>query len=110
MKKLNEHNKEENRAYDKVVFSLGIIMILVIIVIIFLTNRFLTRFVFKSIILPLDTLAFGVRQIRDGNLDYNIENSEKDEFEGICSDFNEIANRLLDSVNARQKDEANRKS
>ena len=103
------HNKKDGGTYDKIVFNLGLIMIFVFIAIILLTNKFLTRFVFKSIILPLDTLVYGVRQIRDGNLDYHIEYTEKDEFEGICSDFNEMAQRLLDSVNVRQKDEANRK-
>ncbi|MGV8982524.1 sensor histidine kinase [Clostridium sp.] len=103
------HNKKDGGTYDKIVFNLGLIMIFVIIAIILLTNKFLTRFVFKSIILPLDTLVYGVHQIRDGNLDYHIEYTEKDEFEGICSDFNEMAQRLLDSVNVRQKDEANRK-
>lgn len=103
------HSKDDSRTYDNIVFNLGIIMILIIIVIILLTNRFLTRFVFKSIIIPLDTLVHGVRQIRDGNLNYHIKYTEKDEFEGVCSDFNEMAQRLLDSVNARQKDEANRK-
>ncbi|MBU3179453.1 HAMP domain-containing histidine kinase [Clostridium estertheticum] len=98
---------EISGTHDKIVFSLAIIIILVISAIILLTNRFLTRFVFKSIILPLDTLIYGVRQIRDGNLDYHIEYTGKDEFEGICSDFNEVAQRLLDSVNARQKDEVN---
>lgn len=103
------HNRENDRIYDNIVFNLGIIMIFVVIAIILLTNRFLTRFVFKRIITPLETLVYGVHQIRDGNLDYHIEYNEKDEFEGICSDFNEMAQRLLDSVNARQKDEANRK-
>lgn len=103
------HRKEDNKTYNNIVFNLGIIMILAIIAIILLTNRFLTRFIFKRIIAPLDTLAYGVRQIRDGNLNYHIEYTEKDEFEEICSDFNEMAQRLLDSVNARQKDEANRK-
>ncbi len=105
----SEHNKEDNRFDDKILYSLGIIMIFVIIAIILLTNRFLTRFVFRRIITPLDTLIYGVHQIRDGNLDYHIDYTEKDEFDGICSDFNEMAQRLLDSVNARQKDEANRK-
>jgi signal transduction histidine kinase len=105
----NRHNKEENKNYYKIVFDLGIIMLLLIIGIILLTSKFLTRFVFKRIIIPLDTLVYGVHQIRDGNLSYHIDYTEKDEFEGICSDFNEMAQRLLDSVNARQKDEANRK-
>jgi signal transduction histidine kinase len=89
--------------------SIGIIVFLFGITIILLTNRFLTQFVFKSITTPLDTLEYGVHQIRDGNLDYHINYAGKDEFAGICSDFNEMAQRLLDSVNTRQKDEANRK-
>ncbi|KZL91724.1 sensor histidine kinase [Clostridium magnum] len=103
------HNNEEHEAYHSYLINLGIIVTLFIIIIIILTNRFLTRFVFKSIITPLDTLVYGVHQIRDGNLNYHIEYEGKDEFAGVCSDFNEMAQRLLDSVNARQKDEANRK-
>jgi len=103
------HNNEERDAYHIYLINLGIIAILFIITIIILTNRLLTRFVFKSIVTPLDTLVYGVHQIRDGNLNYHIEYDEKDEFAGVCSDFNEMAQRLLDSVNAKQKDEANRK-
>lgn len=89
--------------------NLAILMFLSIITIILLTNRFLTRVIFKSIITPLDTLVYGVHQIRDGNLSYRIAYAGKDEFAGICSDFNEMAQYLLDFVNARQKDEVNRK-
>ncbi|WP_315071516.1 HAMP domain-containing sensor histidine kinase [uncultured Clostridium sp.] len=103
------HNKEDDKAYDRMIFTLGVVMFFVVIAIILLTNRFLTRFVFKRIITPLETLVYGVHQIRDGNLDFHIDYNEKDEFEEICSDFNEMAQRLLDSVKARQKDEANRK-
>lgn len=102
-------DNDGNRYEDIILFILGLIVILVILAIIILTNRFLTHFVFKRIILALDTLVYGVRQIRDGNLIYKIEYTEKDEFEGICSDFNEMAQRLLDSINVKQKDEANRK-
>jgi len=87
----------------------GSLSFLFVVAIILLTNRFLTRFVFKSIIIPLDTLVYGVHQIRDGNLEYRIAYTGRDEFAGICADFNEMAQRLLDSVNARQKDEANRR-
>jgi signal transduction histidine kinase len=80
-----------------------------VIAVIICTNRFLTRFVFRSIVAPIDALTHGVHQIRDGNLDYNIEYGRKDEFTGICSDFNEMAQRLSDFVAQRQKDEANRK-
>jgi signal transduction histidine kinase len=53
--------------------------------------------------------VYGVRQIRDGNLDYRIAYAGNDEFTAVCSDFNEMAARLSDMVKARQKDEENRK-
>lgn len=91
------------------VFYFGIIFFAVVIAIILLTNRLLTRMVYKSIAIPLDALVYGVHQIRDGNLEYRIEYMGKDEFSIVCADFNEMAGRLLDMVNARQKDDENRR-
>lgn len=106
---INLTNGELIKDYRRPLFNLGVFMLLTVIAIILGTNRFLTRFIYKSIMTPLDTLVYGVHQIRDGNLNHHIEYAGKDEFAGICSDFNEMAKRLLDSVNARQKDDANRK-
>lgn len=89
--------------------SIGFLLIIIVILIVFITNRLLTRMIIKSIITPLDTLVYGVHQIRDGNLSYRINYEGKDEFAAVCSDFNEMAERLLDMVNARQRDEENRK-
>ena len=77
--------------------------------VLFFTNRFLTKFVFSKVEQPLEMLSDGVHQIRDGNLDHRINYSIKDEFQPICEDFNEMAVRLSDMVNARQKDEINRR-
>jgi signal transduction histidine kinase len=77
--------------------------------IILVTNRLLTRRVYKSIITPLDLLVSGVHQIRDGNLNYRIAYAARDEFAGVCADFNEMAGRLLDMVHARQRDDENRR-
>lgn len=74
-----------------------------------LTNRFLTRFVFRHIAQPLKILGEGVHQIRDGNLTYRIEYTEPDEFRPICEDFNDMAGRLRDSVSRSQKEEESRK-
>lgn len=96
----------DNRSYLK---TLGGLLVLSVIIFILATNRFLTRMVVKSIITPLETLIYGVNQIRDGSLDYRITYTGKDEFVSVCSAFNEMAERLDDMVNARQKDENNRK-
>ncbi|MDL2218055.1 HAMP domain-containing histidine kinase [Christensenellaceae bacterium OttesenSCG-928-M15] len=93
---------------DALMFA-GFFIVLMVLVIILLINRFLTRFVYKRIMQPIDALVYGVRQIRDGNLDYRIEYTGKDEFAPVCDDFNEMALRLSQMVDHRIKDEDNRK-
>lgn len=94
----------------KVVIALAAIILLFgIFMSILLTNRFLTKFVFQKIERPLDMLSEGVRQIRDGNLDQRIIYETEDEFAPICSDFNEMAIRLKESVDLTQQNEQSRK-
>jgi signal transduction histidine kinase len=76
---------------------------------IFLTNRFLTRFVFQHIQEALEELSQGVHQIRDGNLGIRIQHKTSDEFAPICEDFNDMAERLKKSVSLIQNQEKNRK-
>lgn len=76
---------------------------------IFLTNRFLTRFVFRHIQGALEELSKGVHQIRDGNLHIRIQHKVTDEFTPICEDFNDMAVRLRESVEVIQNQEKNRK-
>ena len=99
-------------SYDslKVVAVLPILVLLLSIFgAILLTNRFLIRFVFRKIQQPLDLLAAGVHQIRDGNLEFRIEYGERDEFSPICADFNEMAQRLQQSVEQTLRNEESRK-
>ena len=87
----------------------GIVIALGILLSILFTNRFLTKFVFRRIEEPLDILACGVHEIRDGNLEYRIEYGRKDEFLLVCEDFNEMAVRLKQSVDMMQRQEKSRK-
>ena len=86
-----------------------LLFIAFLLTIVFFTNRALTRYVFRSIITPIDTLVSGVHEIRDGNLSYRIEYGHKDEFTAVCSDFNEMAQQLSDMVARQQKEETNRR-
>lgn len=95
--------------YRNSLFAFVVIVLAIIIIIIIVTNGLLTRATFKCIIEPLDILSYGVHQIRDGNLDYQIEYNVKDEFLSICDDFNEMAKRLSNFVQEKQKDETSRK-
>ncbi len=76
---------------------------------IFLTNRFLTRFVFKRIEAPLDILSKGVEEIGSGNLSYRIKYSENDEFLPICNEFNNMAEKLHEAITNTQREEKSRK-
>ena len=57
----------------------------------------------------MTTLAEGVRQIRDGNLDHRIAHAQRDEFQPVCEAFNGMADRLRASVEQSQREEEGRK-
>lgn len=86
-----------------------VISILCSLFVVFLMNRFLTQFVFRHIVAALDTFTSGVRRISGGDLNARIEYAENDEFAAVCRDFNDMASRLLDSVNERERDMASRR-
>ena len=94
----------------KVVLVLtGLILAAAIMLSIWLTNRFLIRFVFHRIEEPLDILALGVQKIGSGDLDYRIRYNGRDEFAPVCVQFNEMAARLKQSVEETQRHEESRK-
>jgi signal transduction histidine kinase len=99
----------DDASYLSSMMTMGVGMLILIIVIITVTNRTLTRIVLKSITVPLDTLVFGVRQIRDGNLTFRLEYQKNDEFTPACAAFNDMAARLQRLEGARQKDEESRR-
>ncbi len=91
------------------VIGIGFVLVVLLLFAVFLTNRFLTRFIFRRISEPLQILVDGVRQIRDGNLTHRIEYRQPDEFQEICDDFNDMAKRLQDSVERSRQEEESRK-
>lgn len=92
-----------------VVVLTAIVILFAIFSSILLTNRFLTKFVWKRIKEPLDILVSGVHELRDGNLDYRIAYDRQDEFLPVCQDFDEMAGRLKEMVQRIQQQEHSRK-
>ena len=90
-------------------YYIPLTIVLVLLVIVFLTNRTLTKHISHRIMTSINTLVDGVQELSDGNLNYRIQYTLGDEFDGVCADFNEMASRLSDMVNQRQLDERNRK-
>lgn len=88
---------------------LVLILAATVILSVYFTNRFLTKFVFRKIEEPLEALEYGVAQIRDGNLGHRINYSENTEFLPVCEAFNEMAVRLKNSVDTALKNEQSQK-
>jgi signal transduction histidine kinase len=89
--------------------AMGFVMLILIIAIIVITNRILTRVMVRSIMTPIDALSYGVAQIREGNLTFRLDYSGKDEFGPVCAAFNDMAERLQRLENMRRSDEESRK-
>jgi signal transduction histidine kinase len=102
-------NRPDLGEYASVFTILWISMLVLIMIIVFIVNRVLTRVMVKHIINPLETLSDGVRQIRDNNLGFRIDYQGDDEFRPVCEVFNEMASRLETMIAERQKDENNRR-
>ena len=94
----------------KVVIAVAaLIVICSVIIAVVMTNRFLIKFVFKKIETPLDILVNGVQEIGSGNLNYRINYDENNEFTPICKEFNEMADRLKESIEQTKRNEESRK-
>ncbi|MDR0381618.1 MAG: HAMP domain-containing histidine kinase [Oscillospiraceae bacterium] len=99
----------DDAAYLSQVVIVGAGMLCGMVMIIFFTNRVLTRVMVKSIITPLDTLSYGVEQVREGNLSFRLDYLGKDEFSPVCGAFNQMAERLQKLEESRKLDEESRR-
>lgn len=63
----------------------------------------------KTIVKPINMLCDGVREIADGNLDYKIDYNGNNELGITASAFNEMTDKLKESMNTLQAVEESRK-
>ena len=105
----NTPSHTDNDSVKAVLWVSIVILCFAIVVSILLTNRFLTKFVFKKIEEPLSILSKGVEEISNGNLDYRLKYENPDEFRPVCQNFNYMAGKLKQSVELLRKNEENRK-
>ena len=85
------------------------LVLIYLLVVTLLANLLLAKYISRQIITPINTLASGVHEISNGNLTHRIQYRGGDEFDAVCSDFNEMASHLSDMVEQRQADENSRK-
>lgn len=95
---------QESIFYYYVFASVGTLVLATICI-----NFVFSRFIFRRIETSIQTLSHGVRQVRDGNLDYRIRYPHVDEFAELCTAFNEMAEQLAQSEAKKARDEQSRR-
>jgi signal transduction histidine kinase len=85
------------------------LLVLSLLVVIGLTNGILTFLVSRSIIKPLYRLKQAAEQIKEGNLDHEVNLKRKDEIGELSAAFEEMRGRLKESIRLQLQYEENRK-
>lgn len=110
-KSLNENNNTPNfmstvERYVKLgVFSIGSLSIIIIVV----TGIVLAEILSKRILIPLNKLRQAANEIRNGNLECQIDYSSQDELGQVCEDFDHMRQDLKASVELQKKYDDSRK-
>ena len=71
------------------------------LLIIFVTAAFLIFWIYRAVSVPLQKLQEAARNIKEGNLDFELKYEADDEFGQICRDFEEMRQHL--KMNAEEK-------
>ena len=70
-------------------------------IVVFITTTLLIYWIYRSVSVPLAKLQKAARNIKEGNLDFEIRQESDDEIGQLCQDFEEMRLRL--KANAEEK-------
>ncbi len=73
------------------------------LIIIILTAATLIFWIYRSILKPLNILRVATRQMKEGDLNYNVQSDTEDEIGQLCEDFEEMRIRLKKLIEDRLK-------
>lgn len=68
-----------------------------VVIIMLFTALLLIMWIYGSIVSPINKLQKATQEIRDGNLDYELNVSGEDEISRLCMDFEEMRRRLKET-------------
>lgn len=74
--------------------EMGFVLVLLLAMVTFM----LSMWIYRAILQPLDELQKATREIKNGNLDYELDVTENDEIGQLCQDFEEMRQRLKDQA------------
>lgn len=109
LEEMGEQYEREIKSFLFLVAGLCLLMLVLLILSIVLTNRFLTRFMFRRVEEPLLLLTEGVEKVSAGRLDYAIPYDRTDEFRAVCEAFNDMTARLKSAADQSAAEEQSRR-
>lgn len=83
---------------------------IMIVVIMGLIALLVTGWIYGTMIQPIHMLQKAAKEIKEGNLDFKVETSDKGEIGDLCRDFEEMRQRLKDSSEEKVQFDAESKT
>lgn len=78
-------------------------IVLVIAVILVVTAGILIIWIYRGVVIPLGRMKIATQNIKEGNLDFELEIETDDELGQLCQDFEEMRIRLKDTASAKME-------
>ncbi|MGN0351385.1 MAG: sensor histidine kinase [Roseburia sp.] len=85
--------------------SIAIDTLISVVLILVLTAAMLTIWIYRSLITPVKKLQVATQNIKEGNLDFTLEENSDDEIGELCRNFEEMRQRLKDNVEEKVSNE-----
>lgn len=99
----------DTSSVENIFYEFFAIEAVLLLIILFITNSMLTFLVSKSIIKPLEKLKNSAILIKNGNLNFQLNNNDQDEIGELSRAFEDMRYRLKESVELQLQYEKNRK-
>ena len=79
------------------IIALGLVVIL--------TSGFFTTWMYRETVSPINKLRLATNNIKNGNLDFDMDIEGKDEFSELCRDFDDMRKRLKENAEEKLKND-----
>ena len=77
-----------------IITEMGFVLVLLLVMVALV----MSMWIYRAILQPLSKLQQATREIKNGNLDFELDIAEQDEIGQLCQDFEEMRQRLKDTA------------
>lgn len=89
--------------------SIFVQVTLICVALLVVLSMVLALWIYRAVLRPLSKLQQATREIKNGNLDFELDVAEQDEIGQLCQDFEEMRQRLKESVEEKAQYDAENK-